>query len=111
MIGVKWLNKSIKQKWCARLRNGQWNQSKANVLRDKDCFCLLGTLCDLFDNRAWTKSSLIKTDYMSFEGYLCVPPQKVIDWAGLSEKRILDLIVQNQKVNFSEAADWIEDHL
>ena len=38
--------------WTAALRSGKYKQAKGK-LRDGDCFCCLGVLCDLMEPAGW----------------------------------------------------------
>ena len=72
----------VKAAWIAALRSGEYKQGRAQ-LRTGDQFCCLGVLCDIASKHGvgeWHESGAFKADG-HWEGSL--PPQVVIDWAGL----------------------------
>ncbi len=107
----------IKALWLQALRNGEYNQSSAE-LRDKNGFCCLGVLCDLHaksTNNRWS-------EYLSYMGTSDTLPEEVSEWAGLGNDdnpqiNNIPLTDLNDGVNgvhqhtFDEIADLIEKEL
>lgn len=85
------MNPEVKEKWLKALRSGEYIQARA-ALRNKDSYCCLGVLCDLYRKEVggeWIE------EYTNFdqtfiaegisESYFL--PLQVQEWAGLSSHR------------------------
>lgn len=72
------MNKEIKAKWLAALRNGAYKQTTKH-LRDDTGFCCLGVLCDVIDPSKWTPEG-------SYENSKQLPPESIVKLAELSYK-------------------------
>lgn len=46
------MDADIKAKWLEALRSGKYDQTSGQ-LRDGNCFCCLGVLCDIFNPKGW----------------------------------------------------------
>lgn len=116
----------VKQAWLEALRSGEYKQGQ-DWLRDGDQFCCLGVLCDLYI-RAHAADSEWRLrrvgPLFSVEGEVKLPPESVIDWAGLVERdpyvRIeggpvegcaLAYLNDDLGMTFAEIADIIEHAL
>lgn len=81
------MNSQIKQKWLDALRSGQYEQTRGN-LRNKQGFCCLGVLCDLYSKETqteWGNESLDFRGVKAFLGEYATLPGEVMKWAGLEE--------------------------
>ena len=94
------MKKTIKKKWLAALRSGKYKQTEG-MLKNKEGFCCLGVLCDLYvkshkatkwDGKNQERNG--KKAYAVF-GENGIVPKQVMDWAGLSSA--------NPSVKFKEA--------
>lgn len=74
------MNKRIKKLWIKALRSGKYKQGQGQLRRGRKpenaVYCCLGVLCDLA-----VKAGAIE----SFVGMGGLPPDEVVEWAGLSE--------------------------
>lgn len=78
------MNKRVKKLWLEALRSGDYKQGKLKLRNDDNEFCCLGVLCDLYakeHGKRWGKRNGSIT-FMLLSG---VPPNKVWEWAGLSD--------------------------
>lgn len=88
------MDATVKEKWIAALKSGDYKQTR-NHLRVGDSFCCLGVLCDLYKREQEDKGD---TDSITWERDECsdiqrlskdddwvedLPPNYVLDWAGL----------------------------
>lgn len=96
------MNSDIKTKWVAALRSGEFKQGREVLRTEKNDFCCLGVLCELFarehpSNTQWVLNGLEEDggplDFEVVHGpgfgtrevdqaYL---PMAVMEWAGMSE--------------------------
>jgi hypothetical protein len=111
---------SIKAKWVAALRSGEYNQTEGS-LRDDNGFCCLGVLCNLHAQahpRIAAKQDL-PHEYMGLSDLL---PEEVIKWAGLFDDTGADFVMykdqqktlpelNDEGVSFDIIADLIEAQL
>lgn len=80
------MNTQIKEQWVSALRSGEYTQTD-EVLRDRNGFCCLGVLCDLYlkeVGKEWVENY---NDYVfssEFGGEL-LPPE-VMAWADLKDE-------------------------
>lgn len=114
------MNKEVKEKWLKALRDGNYKQGY-DRLKDGDCFCCLGVLCDLYakeHNEEWRNDTIIAEHQLL--------PEIVKSWAGLKEtspeifiddknKKALSALNDgyhvDHKYTFEEIADLIEEQL
>jgi hypothetical protein len=114
------MNQDIKDKWVAALRSGEYKQGKRK-LRNKDKFCCLGVLCDVYSKEKgveWSKEN-------TYFGFSEILPKIVADWSGLqdsdpklSDKSVypyskveLSYLNDSYNFNFFEIANLIEAQL
>jgi hypothetical protein len=113
------MNNDIKVKWVEGLQSGNYKQGPSYLKRG-DQFCCLGVLCDLHSKEtdtSWVKS--YENDQgPRYLGAYDVLPQKVMDWAGLTESnpKIIDLGLSLAELNdlgktFEEIANIIDHAL
>jgi hypothetical protein len=110
------MNPQIKQKWVSALRSGDYQQTQEH-LHDKNGFCCLGVLCDLYGkehNVEWNLANM--PGYYAFQGRETVLPLSVIEWAGVIGIDPLIGKVSLAELNdkgstFEQIADLIEEHL
>lgn len=107
------LDPTLKAKWLEALRSGKYAQTQ-KALNDGQGFCCLGVLCDLMNPDGWD-SGLWSQDWEAEEPQWC---DGDLDSStrlrvGLSSDSEVTLIRMNdeEKKNFTEIADWIEEHL
>lgn len=110
------MNQSIKARWVAALRSGEYAQGR-RFLRDGATFCCLGILCDLH-----AKEGLGHWKGERYETSLTIPPTVVAEWAGLPEeypnpmisiggRRLFAADHNDRGRTFAEIADAIEAQL
>ena len=124
------MNPEVKKQWLEALRGGRYTQG-VNYLRDeKDSFCCLGVLCDLYTkqnpNAKWVQLKANTYYTLSVQGvdslYSGYLPEKVYTWAGLDSTNPLAKTVDydfkepltsmnDNGMKFSEIADIIEREL
>lgn len=85
------MNGSVKRWWIRALRNPELKQTKG-ALREalpdgNSAYCCLGVLCDLRDRRVWMEPDA-GADKYTWEGDRGsdaeMPPDEVLEWAGLN---------------------------
>jgi len=77
------MNKLIKKKWVKALRSGEYKQGRYCLVNNKDQFCCLGVLANIYaieKGGAWEKDEFDDWSYDGAESYL---PSKIRIWAGL----------------------------
>ena len=108
------MNQAIKTQWIAALRSGEYAQG-VDALRTSQGFCCLGVLCDLH-----SKAGLGTWDNLTYDETIGVLPEKVAEWAALSESPWINdapLVDLNDGINgyeqrtFAEIADLIVEYL
>jgi hypothetical protein len=118
------MNPTIKAKWVAALRGGQYKQT-AGRLRHLDAYCCLGVLCELYRGDTATDWDMTIPGDFRYLGDAYVLPPEVSDWAGLGERcpKIVDRTLGDWNdgtdgcgaavtpKTFPEIADLIEKHL
>lgn len=116
------MTKTIKDKWLAALRSGEYQQTRGG-LRDNVGYCCLGVLCDLHAKEAgkdWIAPVYGRYyKYGEQEAYL---PYTVMEWAGFNCMVSCNPQIQHGKdtslsslndrgIPFTEIADVIEKQL
>lgn len=116
---------SIKKKWIAALRSGDYTQCKGK-LRSKNEFCCLGVLCNLHA-QAHPEFAATQKDPNSYDDERVLPSDRILIWAGIHDESLIingitaDIVThlweRNDglstfgKHNFNDIADFIEKHL
>ena len=84
------MNPEIKQKWIDALATATYKQGKGCLRNQKDEFCGLGVLCDIYSKETgveWTPSDKdiegVIEDGMEIEGRMATLPKEIMEWAGL----------------------------
>jgi len=113
------MNPQIKQKWVSALRSGEYQQTQ-KVLHNKNGFCCLGVLCDLYikeNNLEWEPSRHDDNVYV-FQYGVAALPLSVVEWSGVEDGNThvngepFTLSGLNDKGStFNEIADVIEEQL
>lgn len=108
----------IKEKFIKALRSGEYKQNFGS-LRDKDCYCAAGVLCDLYikenSGAEWERSHDGK---YSFRGKTEITkfsfPYVVRKWAGIGTGNVEKISIvglnDTQKLSFLEIAEKIENY-
>jgi hypothetical protein len=89
------MNKKVKKLWVDALTSGEYKQTKG-TLKDETGFCCLGVLCDIYTketkNGVWREECGLMTFDIIHEAtntlLECgegVPPNVVVNWAGLDD--------------------------
>ena len=132
------MNQEIKTKWVNALRSGDYEQGQGALKNPDGQFCCLGVLCDLYDKHrmedfgaesSWTKDTVSLNEFISApeDHEVGVPPNVVVDWAGLPHNNP-DIFVTLEEddfeqdlpiaelnddfgLTFNELADLIEEQL
>ena len=136
------MNQEIKAKWVNALRSGDYEQGQGALKNPNGQYCCLGVLCDLYDKHrmeefgaesSWTVDTVSLNEYISVLDHseVGVPPNEVVDWAGLPDNNpevLVDLedevggetyqyelpiaeLNDDQGLTFNELADLIEEQL
>lgn len=85
---TKRMRPSVKKKWLAALRSGEYKQGSGALRTADDRFCCLGVLCDLYAKEKeipWEPNPDSTANYM-FEGKTELPSDQVKAWAGLYDE-------------------------
>ena len=112
------MNPQIKQKWLNALRSGDYQQTQ-NRLHDKNGFCCLGVLCDLYgkeNNVEWELPG--RYDAYAFQDMVTSLPLSVMEWVGVENDNpcvtagpytLAEL--NDTGSTFNEISDLIEEYL
>ena len=76
------MNPLIKERWCAALESGDYEQGSYFLVKDNTYFCCLGVLCDILDI---PRTDVIGTVHGHFAGESEALPRLAMDMAGLTE--------------------------
>ncbi len=116
------MNSRVKARWVKALRSGKYKKT-TSVLKNDDCFCVMGVLCDLYvrskegkENKAtWNEDGYI---CVNNESSCAVAPAIVLKWADLQDIRVsingighpITIMGLNDsgKKSFKQLADIIE---
>jgi hypothetical protein len=106
------MNKTLKDKWVAALRSGQYRQAKEYLHVPNLGYCCLGVLCDIYDDTKWIDNA--HTEYNFGDRTKRTYP--TLDWLymiGLPDYIAGYLTILNDTENktFSQIADWIETNI
>lgn len=72
---------AIKERLVQALRSGEYKQGRYNLrLPRSNSFCCLGVLCDLYSKETGKPWKIMSPAYL--DSY-AIPPDEVLDWAGL----------------------------
>lgn len=119
------MKKEIKEKFLTALRSGEYEQTKGR-LKNGNCFCALGVLCDLFIKEhkfaEWEEDSItVFPDSIKQEIFSYQTPRQVDEWAEFSEdtaiydkQGVLSSIIElndDYGYTFEEIAELIEKQL
>ena len=107
------MKKSIAKKWVKALRSGKYTKTR-DALRDRDGFCCLGVLCDIYSKN--TQESWVGYNFLGSGGIL---PNIVRDWASIRSNsgyiagwNVQSLVQENDSdKSFNEIADIIEQNV
>ena len=111
------MDAELKTKWLEALRSGKYDQGTGQ-LRNGNCFCCLGVLCDIFDPNAWKIDRNSNAEWSYGEGFdqsheIGVLPHNFKVTYGISADVESDLIAMNDDSGrtLSQIADYIEAKL
>lgn len=96
------MKKNIKKKWLAALKSGEYEQGQGTLVRIEESgkrYCCLGVLCHL-----WAKEK-----HKKMPQYDAMPPDNVLDWAGLNEKDAICLAHVNDSNDIDQFKKVIEE--
>lgn len=130
------MNVEIGRRWVEALRSGEYEQARDklrdSVGTDKDGFCCLGVLCDLYDENGWDGHVYVARSEDGEDREPSQLPEAVAQWAGLdsTNPRLDDIEAATHNdgeepetdedeapvggvrpKSFSEIADLIEQYL
>lgn len=77
------MREEVKKKWVAALKNGEYEQGRAQ-LKNEGKFCCLGVLCDL--HRKTIKKKGCRWEDNGYLNSMDTLPEEVQEWAGLDSK-------------------------
>ncbi len=118
------MNKQIIEKWIAALRSGEYQQGTTG-LKDKNNYCCLGVLCDLYVKETGKARWEENTPELMSEAFISLTseeteflPLEVVKWSGLEKEDPYvfykdgynSLVILNdvEKLSFTEIANLIE---
>src|ERR1043165_9744868 len=100
----------IKNLWVRALTSGEFKQGKM-FLSHSGMYCINGVLCALamvYGHCDYKTNNAIGV----FDGELFLPPQCVLEWAGLKEAQVVRLAELNDGTkNFTQLAEYIKEHV
>jgi len=108
------MNKSLKKKWTKKLRSGEYVQGRCRLVtpcKDYDKFCCLAVLADAmgveFEENQYGGLVIAGTRHNS------TLPNSLLKKTGLSwrEQAALMDLNDNERQNFNQIADWIDENL
>jgi hypothetical protein len=94
---------SIKKKWVAALRSGEYKQTTI-ALRKGASFCCLGVLCNLHA-QAHKRIAAKEKHRAVYMGECELLPDAVIHWAGLEDRWGGDVHIKNCRKSLAEHND------
>lgn len=94
---------SLKARWVAALRSGEYKQGEGQLRRNEE-YCCLGVLCDVMDKNKWSLSER-KHEYLYDNKYGWRISNKVL--LDTIQNALMDMNDERGK-NFTEIADYIE---
>lgn len=107
------MNRNI-QTLIAALRNGRYQQT-AHYLRDGDCYCFAGVICDLYDPSRWHKNEAPGKlySYPSTIGNSTTKlPLDALAWIGLNTYELNYFMNKNDRnYSFVELANELESSM
>lgn len=121
------MQKDLKTKWVTALRSGKYKQGKEQLRinngEKQDCFCCLGVLWDIDEEKEWVLDGGIDWAAKSDSGMMCAAdlPYGYSRKIGLNKHRTT-LVEMNDGIEgeegsgkrsytFNEIADWIEENV
>ena len=108
------MNPDIKKEWCERLESGKDTQIQ-NRLHNKDGFCCLGVLTDIYIQKHPGERWLESENGYYYDGNSILLPSKVSHWAGLSFCPCIDDVsladLNDQGKTFKEISLLIRENL
>lgn len=113
------MKKSVKARWVAALRSGEYKQGIGELRSADDRFCCLGVLCDLHGDR-WRHDSHDEPYSYDQHSHFNLPPKTMVaafgfDWGKVHVKigkHVATLYDHNDAGRtFAEIADAIEAQL
>lgn len=101
----------IKERWITALRSGDYPQTRCQLRSEKPEYCCLGVLCDIAVQDGlgeWDGEEYVSPSGGRRTGYL---PLNVLDWSGLTEDGMADLVKLNDTngLAFDAIADYVEE--
>jgi hypothetical protein len=106
------MNPDVKQLWIAALLSGDYQQGQVHLRSHEDRYCCLGVLSEL----AILAGVIPPAQYLGggttaycYDGYFCVLPLRVRDWAGLTNEQAALPVGWNDEdgLTFPEIAEKI----
>lgn len=87
----------VRKVWAKALLSGKYRQTQ-NALKDRDGFCCLGVLCDLYRKEVdgtWKKDEDGDWTFLKAHG---TPPDAVQKWAGLTNTQMTRFVNMNDNL-------------
>lgn len=105
------MKKEIRDKWCAALRSGEYEQGRGQLRSEDNRYCCLGVLYSILGGE-WSDRPRDGSFYPKCGedgGYLPLKTREGL----MSEDIEIELSDKNDhdKKSFSEIADWIEENI
>lgn len=99
------MKRKIRNKWLEALRSGRYKQGR-KFLRNNDCYCCMGVLCDVIDPTKWEAFGR----YNGLNSYLSIT---LLAKIGLNSDQQGFLIHKNDMLgwSFEKIADYIEQEI
>lgn len=106
------MEKSVKQKWIAALRSGNFKQGRSFLRDEQDNCCCLGVLLDICGAK-WSFVDKPLYDVKAYKSDLSDHRMPSLEFdASVGLRNAGDLAVLNDSgKSFEQIADWIEENL
>lgn len=108
------MNLEIRDKWVKALRSSKYKKGKG-VLRSRDCFCVLGVLCDVVDPNGWVPDDNEDFYFYTYEkdrqyGSIPISLRRGLKLTRSNEVTLWRMN-DNGVLSFDDFANWIEKHV
>lgn len=104
------MNPSIKEKWVAALRSGNYKQTQER-LRDESGHCCLGVLCEVFDPTRWLPDGSNYYEYQGDPSDINLPYTVKYEVGINSDNEDTLMEMNDSGKTFTEIADFIEKEM
>lgn len=101
------MDSQVRKQLIDALKSGKYKWTEGR-LRQDDCFCVLGVLCDISGLGTWSddESYIVEGDD---DPLFCTPPLAVTRWAGLAHDEMNQLwIINDDSTSYDRVIRYLE---